>query len=60
MAKNNIGSGQQKRVADRKLPTKLDPECMRSAKRGGQGKGLNDQTMNESLADMGQASEIEE
>lgn len=58
--KSRIGSGQPKQVADRKLPTKLDPECTRSAKRGTQGKGLNDQTMNESLADMGQAPKIEE
>jgi len=38
-------------VNDRKVPTKLDPECTRSAQKGSQGNGLNDKSMNESQRD---------
>lgn len=39
----NIGSGEIKEVADRKLPTKLDPERKRSAAEGQKGIGPNEQ-----------------
>ena len=56
----NEGRGQIREVFDRPLPTKLDPECTRSAEEGGRGKGLTKQSMNESLADFGHAPEITE
>lgn len=48
------GSGRAIEVKDRVLPTELDPECMQSAMRGVRGKGLNKETMNESLDDLNQ------
>lgn len=55
----NIGSGSCRYEDDRKLPTELDPECMRSAKRGLTDGGLNRQTMNESLEDLAMGVEID-
>ena len=56
----NIGSGEAHTVEDRKLPESLDRECFESARKGGTGKGLNKQTMNESLADFDHAPKISE
>ncbi len=56
----NEGRGEFREVKDRKLPTKLDPESRRSQAQGATGRGTNEQTMNESLADLNQAPEITE
>lgn len=56
----NEGRGQIREVFDRPLPTKLDPECKRSAEQGDKGKGMNEQTLNESLADFNHGVEITE
>jgi hypothetical protein len=56
----NEGRGSFKEVRDRKLPTKIDAECLRSQEQGRHGKGMNEQTMNESLADLNQAPQITE
>ena len=49
-----------KTVRDRKLPTKLDPECKRSQAEGARGKGMNEMTMNESMMDvLGMAPHID-
>jgi hypothetical protein len=55
----NIGSGEIKEVRDSKLPQKIDPECLRSQEQGWFGdRGLNKQTMNESLADFNHGVDI--
>jgi len=54
----NSGGTDVREVFDRKLPTELDPECKSSQERGWTGKGLNKQTMNESMADFNLAPEI--
>lgn len=48
-----------KEVRDRKLPQKIDPECLRSAEEGNSGdRGLNRQTMPESMGDLGHGVDI--
>ena len=55
----NIGSGDPKEVRDRVVPYKIDPECLRSGEEGRSGdRGLNPQTMNESLGDLNQGVDI--
>lgn len=56
----NEGRGLFTVVTDRKLPTKIDPECVRSQEQGRHGRGMNEKTMNESLADFNQAPQITE
>lgn len=56
----NNGYGTFREVSDRKLSTKPDPERIRSQEEGRKGKGLNKQTMNESLADFNHGVEITE
>jgi len=55
---SNIGGANVREVFDRRLPTALEPECKRSQEEGSKGKGLNQQTMNESLADFNHGVEI--
>lgn len=59
MPTTNIGSGSIREESDRKVPTQLDPECKRSQARGARDAGLNKKTMNESLAELNQAPEID-
>lgn len=57
----NNGYGDFHEESDRKLSGKtLDAECARSQEKGRKGKGLNQQTMNESLKDFNHGVEIEE
>jgi len=56
----NNGGTNVREVSDRKVPTRLDPECTRSYEQGRVGKGLNKQTFNESMADLNQGVDITE
>lgn len=47
-----------KEVADRKLPQKIDRKSLLSQEQGSKGKGLNQQTVNESRADFNHGVEI--
>jgi hypothetical protein len=59
MPMTNIGSGEIKQVRDRKLPEKIDSECLQSAEQGNSGdRGLNRQTMAESMSDLAQGVDI--
>jgi|HubBroStandDraft_6_1064221.scaffolds.fasta_scaffold208596_4 hypothetical protein len=48
---DHIGSGNAKVANDRKLPTKLDPECKRSQAQGSSGSGHNQKSYREDQAD---------
>jgi len=45
----NSGGTDVREVFDRKLPTKLDPEYVRSQEQGRKGIGLNELSMNDSM-----------
>jgi hypothetical protein len=49
-----------KEVHDRELPTELDAECKESQDKGCEGKGMNEQTLGESLADFNHAADVTE
>lgn len=49
-----------KTVYDRKLPTKIPAELLESQRQGLEGKGTNEKTLNEKLADLGQGVDITE
>ncbi|HEX3740038.1 MAG TPA: hypothetical protein VHV29_09965 [Terriglobales bacterium] len=47
-------------VYDRKLPTKIPAELLESQQQGREGKGMNEKTLNETLADANMGVDITE
>jgi hypothetical protein len=47
-------------VNDRPLPTKIDKDCLESARKGSEGIGLNEKSYVEQMADFNQGVDIKE